>query len=169
VRPVERVLDHLEGVREVNGSWKALCPAHADHEPSLSLSEGDDGRALLKCFAGCKNPEVVAALDLDMSDLFVQRNGHRKKFVSIPPKTDATLQLCNLENYAKLKRLPVGFLEKLGLSERKYHKRPAVRIPYLTENREEGAVRFRIGLEKSDDDDDRFRWRTTDKPMLYGL
>jgi hypothetical protein len=169
VRPVEKVLDRLEGVIESNGSWKALCPAHADHEPSLSISEGDDGRALLKCFAGCTNPEVVAALDFDMSDLFVQRNGYRKKFVSTPPKTDATVQSCNLENYAKAKRLPVGFLEKLGLSDRKYQKRPAVRIPYLTKSGEEGAVRFRINLEKSEDGDDRFKWRTGSKVMLYGL
>jgi hypothetical protein len=108
VRPVEKVLNRLDGVREFNGSWKALCPAHDDTEPSLSVSEGDDGRALLKCFAGCKNPEVVAALDLDMSDLFVRRNGSRKKFVSTPRKTDATVQPCTLENYAKLKRLPVA-------------------------------------------------------------
>jgi hypothetical protein len=95
VRPVEKVLDCLEGVRQFNGSWKALCPAHDDTEPSLSVSEGDDGRALIKCFAGCKNPEVVAALGLDMSDLFERRNGHRKTFVSTPPKNEcnpATVQ-----------------------------------------------------------------------------
>ena len=168
MRPVEKILDRLEGVIESNGSWKALCPAHDDHEPSLSVSEGDDGRALLKCFAGCKNPRIVAELDLDMSDLFEQRNGHRKKFRLAPAKTDATVQPCNLENYAKLKRLPVGFLEKLGLSDRKYQKRPAVRIPYLTESRGEAAVRFRIGLEKSEEED-RFKWRTNSKAMLYGL
>jgi hypothetical protein len=83
-----------------------------------------------------------------------------------PPRTAATLQPCNLENYAKTKRLPVEFLEKLGLSDRKYQKRPAVRIPYLKESGEEGAVRFRIGLEKSEDGDDRFRWRTGSKAML---
>jgi hypothetical protein len=169
VRPVEKVLDCLEGVRQFNGSWKALCPAHDDTEPSLSVSEGDDGRALIKCFAGCKNPEVVAALGLDMSDLFERRNGHRKTFVSTPQKTNATLQPCNLANYAEAKRLPLEFLTNLGLSDRKYQGRSAVRIPYLTANREEGAVRFRVGWEKSEDGDDRFRWRTGSKAMLYGL
>jgi hypothetical protein len=139
----------LEGVVESNGSVKALCPAHEDHEPSLSVNEGDDGRALIKCFAGCTNPEVVAALDLDMSDLFVQPNGHRKKIVSIPRKPDATLQPCNLENYSNAKGLPVEFLKKLGLSNRKYQGKPAVRIPYLVQGgEEEEAARFRIGLEK---------------------
>jgi putative DNA primase/helicase len=95
MRPVEKVLDRLQGVRQSNGSWKALCPAHDDHEPSLSVREGDDDRVLLKCFAGCNNPDIVAALNLDMSDLFVQRNGHRKKIGSTPSRTTATVQPCN--------------------------------------------------------------------------
>jgi DNA primase len=50
VKPVDHVLKRLEGVRQCNGAWKALCPAHADREPSLSVTEGDDGRALVKSF-----------------------------------------------------------------------------------------------------------------------
>jgi hypothetical protein len=38
VNSVEKVLDRLEGVVPSNGSWKALCPAHDDTEPSLSVS-----------------------------------------------------------------------------------------------------------------------------------
>jgi hypothetical protein len=169
VRPVEKVLDRLAGVRQLNGSWKALCPAHDDREPSLSISEGDDGRALLKCFAGCNNPEVVAALDLDLSDLFVQPNRHRKKSVLTPPRTTATVQPCNLENYAEAKGLPVEHLKKLGLSDRKYQGRPALRVPYRNEYGEEAAVRFRLALKKSEEGDDRFRWRTGSRAMLYGV
>ena len=34
-----------------NGTGYMLrCPAHGDKSASLSLSTGDDGRALLKCF-----------------------------------------------------------------------------------------------------------------------
>jgi DNA primase len=44
-----------------------------------------------------------------------------------------------------------------------------VRIPYRNENGEEAAVRFRIALERSEEGDDRFRWRTGSKAMLYGL
>jgi len=35
MKPVQKVLDRLEGIRESNGSWKALCPAHEDREPSV--------------------------------------------------------------------------------------------------------------------------------------
>jgi hypothetical protein len=166
MRPVEKVLDRLEGVREFNGSWKALCPTHDDREPSLSVKEGDDGRALLKCFAGCENPDIVSALGLEMGDLFERRNGHRKKLVSTPRKQ---LQPCNLKTYAEVKRLPVEFLRRLGLTDRKYQGREAVRIPYRTKSGEEDAVRFRVGLEKSEEGDDRFRWRTGSRVMLYGL
>ncbi len=79
------------------------------------------------------------------------------------------MQPCNLENYAASKRLPVEFLKGLGLTDRNYQGKPAVRIPYFDENGEEIAVRFRIALEKSKEGDDRFRWRTGSKAQLYGL
>jgi hypothetical protein len=103
MRPVDLVLDRLEGISPKGESCQALCPAHDDHEPSLSIAEGEDGRVLIKCFAGCKTEDVVAALGLEMKDLFERRNGHRKEFRSTPTKTAATLQPCNLENYADAK------------------------------------------------------------------
>jgi len=70
----ESVLEALESRDLVRPSWggviAALCPSHEDSSPSLSLKEGDDGRALLFCHAGCDVREVVNALDLSMSDLF---------------------------------------------------------------------------------------------------
>ncbi len=101
--PVDLVLDRLDGVRERGENYQALCPAHDDHEPSLSVSEGEDGRALVRCFAGCRTEDVVSALGLEMSDLFERGNGHKKEFRSIPPKTTATVQPCNLKNYAEAK------------------------------------------------------------------
>ncbi len=44
-----------------------------------------------------------------------------------------------------------------------------MRIPYLKEDGSEGAVRFRLALEKSPEGDNRFRWRKGSKPSLYGL
>jgi AAA domain len=35
--------------------WQALCPYHDDKMPSLSISEGGDGRVLVHCHAGCEN------------------------------------------------------------------------------------------------------------------
>jgi hypothetical protein len=79
------------------------------------------------------------------------------------------VQPCNLKNYAETKGLSVEFLKRLGLSERKDQGRPAVRIPYRNEIGEEAAIRFRVALNKSEEGDDRFRWRTGSKVMPYGL
>jgi hypothetical protein len=61
----------------------ASCPAHEDAKPSLSVKEGEDGRALLHCFAGCETSQIIAALGLKMQDLFLSstassRNGRKK-------------------------------------------------------------------------------------------
>src|SRR5262247_4418452 len=66
---VELILSTLQRVRQTGEGWKALCPAHEDHTPSLHISAGDD-RVLLKCHAGCSQQKVVKALGLTMADLF---------------------------------------------------------------------------------------------------
>jgi len=50
------------GGRKAGGGWMAHCPAHDDREPSLSISEGDDGKVLVRCHAGCDQERVIAAL-----------------------------------------------------------------------------------------------------------
>lgn len=70
-RPVETVLSRLRGVREVGpGRWTALCPAHEDRSPSLSIRETSNGTVLLKCHAGCPTAAVLTALGLSWRDLF---------------------------------------------------------------------------------------------------
>jgi hypothetical protein len=58
---IEDVLARLAAVRP-NGerSWMARCPAHDDRNPSLSVSEGEGGRVLFNCFAGCAAESVAA-------------------------------------------------------------------------------------------------------------
>jgi hypothetical protein len=67
--PVENLVSRLNARRSGEG-WKAKCPAHDDREPSLSINEGTDGRALLKCQAGCDTNDVLAALGMTWRDLF---------------------------------------------------------------------------------------------------
>lgn len=50
------------------------CPAHDDGRPSLSV-KSIEGSVLLYCMAGCATADVVAALDLSMSDLFDDERG----------------------------------------------------------------------------------------------
>lgn len=70
----ETLLSRLDKVRRTGpGRWVARCPAHDDRGPSLSVRELEDGRALLKCFAGCTVHEVVQAVGLSLSDLFPEK------------------------------------------------------------------------------------------------
>ncbi|KRB34867.1 hypothetical protein ASD82_15135 [Rhodanobacter sp. Root179] len=71
--PLELLLSRLEGVRTSSHGWVARCPAHQDRSASLSLAEGQDGRALVKCFAGCEVLAVVRAVGLELADLFPER------------------------------------------------------------------------------------------------
>src|SRR5258708_32833715 len=71
VDPVARVLAQLERVCQSGpNQWSARCPAHGDRNPSLSISVGGDGRALVYCHAGCSTDEVIAAIGLAPRDLF---------------------------------------------------------------------------------------------------
>lgn len=67
---IENFLPRLDKVKKSGKGYQARCPAHEDKGPSLSLREGDDGKVLLHCFAGCSAGAVVAALGLSMADLF---------------------------------------------------------------------------------------------------
>lgn len=73
---LERLLTRLEGVKGGKGRWQAKCPSHEDRLPSLSITEADD-KILIHCFAGCAPVDVLAAVDLELSDLFAgeKKNG----------------------------------------------------------------------------------------------
>ena len=53
-----------------NGEYMCKCPAHEDRTASLSVREGDGGKILLHCMAGCSTGDVLRAMNLRMSDLF---------------------------------------------------------------------------------------------------
>ncbi len=66
---LESVLARLEGVRRNGAGWMARCPAHEDHNPSLSINERD-GTILVHCQAGCSQEDVIAAMKIEPRELF---------------------------------------------------------------------------------------------------
>ena len=180
----EDVLDRLDVVSSNGEKAMCFCPAHDDrNDPSLSL-KAENGRLLLHCFAGCQPEDIVSEIGLPMKDLFVEGGGGS----SIPPRTPARLHArgekvhehaengraeggersehgCTLEGYSEEKKLPEDFLRSLGLSDMTYLEKPAVRIPYPDQEGQAVAVRLRVSL----DGPERFRWRSGDKPLPYGL
>lgn len=74
--PIEKLLSKLEKAKAGRASeWTACCPAHSDKTPSLKITETSDGVVLLKCWAGCNAAEIVAAVDLQLRDLFPVDDG----------------------------------------------------------------------------------------------
>lgn len=74
MRPIEKVLARFPDARKSGKGWSAFCPAHEDHNaPSLSIGEGDDGKALIHCHAGCSADAVCRAKGLAMADLMPDR------------------------------------------------------------------------------------------------
>lgn len=70
VEPLSVLLSRMKGVKQHGDSFMAVCPAHQDKSPSLSLSRAGDGSALVHCFAGCKTQDVLGAVGLATRDLF---------------------------------------------------------------------------------------------------
>ncbi len=71
---VQDILSRLSKVKGAGrNAWSALCPAHEDKKPSLSVGVGDDGKVLLHCHAGCELGDIAAAIGLQESDLFPQQ------------------------------------------------------------------------------------------------
>ena len=69
---IEELITRLKRARRSGAGWAACCPAHDDRTPSLSVSVGENGGILLKCFAGCELEAIVSALGLAVSDLFAE-------------------------------------------------------------------------------------------------
>jgi CHC2 zinc finger len=73
----EAVLARFRGVRRNGDGWKALCPAHEDKNPSLSVRE-KNGRILLHCFAGCTLEAICVGAGIEIRDLFTKPRSWRK-------------------------------------------------------------------------------------------
>ena len=93
--PIGRVLGALEvsGGPDGRGEYLAFCPAHDDRmTPNLRVREAEDGRVLLRCFAGCDQDEVLSALTergIGKTDLFT-KNGLGGGRDNITPRITCT-------------------------------------------------------------------------------
>jgi hypothetical protein len=69
--PADKLLSRLQRVKRTGpGRWIASCPTREDRHPSLAIRELDDGRVLLHDFGGDDVASILAAVGLDLCDLF---------------------------------------------------------------------------------------------------
>lgn len=117
-RPIERVVSKLHGVRRSGAGYISRCPYHHDSEPSLSISEGKDGRVLLHCHAGCEFDDILNAIGLEAKDLFLTAKGPgeqelRQRHPTVDAEIDPQLDLAALHHSA-LKSTTRSQIEKLA-------------------------------------------------------
>jgi len=146
-------LPKLHKVKKSLNGYTALCPAHKDEKPTLSIDEKAD-KIVLNCFAHCSVNEICACLEIKVSDLFFepyqtkQSSGKSdynplaaKKVVAVYPYTDETGELL----YENVR------YEGKGFSQRRYDadgrevwslngtRRVPYRLPELIEAVKDGA------------------------------
>src|SRR5436309_7689188 len=118
---LEAFLGRLRGVTKNGRQWRAFCPAHDDHEPSLSVTVGDDDCVLVKCFAGCTLDVIVEVVGLTVADLFSADGGGARgtrkprdartggRGGPRPPSHSNTRTVgLTLAEYAEAKQLPIA-------------------------------------------------------------
>ncbi len=66
---IDEILTYFDGVKKNGQGFNALCPAHDDHNPSLSISQAGD-KILLTCHTGCDAESIMQQIGLELADLF---------------------------------------------------------------------------------------------------
>lgn len=75
---LENILTHFHGVKKSGNQYSALCPAHDDHNPSLSIRLSNDrSRVQIHCFAGCPEEKILEKAGLKMEDLCLNQQAGR--------------------------------------------------------------------------------------------
>ncbi len=108
---VHTILSRLKKVKGAgHGKWSALCPAHADKKPSLSVGLGENGKVLLHCHAGCDVKDIVAAIGMTEADLFADASAQTGK-----PEIVATYDYTDIDGkllYQVVRRSDKSFLQR---------------------------------------------------------
>jgi putative DNA primase/helicase len=172
----EAVLQRLHKVwREGNG-WKALCPAHIDKNPSLSIRQSD-GKTLLYCHAGCPTEAVLAALGMEARDLFEDGNGGRRivaEYDYCDEKGEMLFQVVRFEPKDFRQRRPNGngsWTWKLSNTRRVLYRLPDVvhaRSVLLCEGEKDCETARGMGLVATCNPHGAGKWRTEYSESLRG-
>lgn len=134
------------------GRWMARCPAHGDDRESLQIATGQDGRVLLKCFAGCPLEAILEAAGMTTPDLFPPRDAGRQ-IVDTYDYTDQKGRLC----YQVVRYRPKDFRQRRLDGQGTWvwnlqgMDRVLYRLPAVLEAAQHGQVIFVVEGEKDAD------------------
>ncbi|ANZ19968.1 phage/plasmid primase, P4 family [Streptomyces noursei] len=69
-KDLTQFLARFPEVLEERGEYGVPCPVHDDQRPSLFFRLKEDGRLLVRCWAGCDRDAILSALGMRPADLF---------------------------------------------------------------------------------------------------
>lgn len=72
---LQDIVSMCKGVVKSGRQYKALCPAHEDKKPSMTVTEMPDGGKRLVCHAGCTTQQICDALGISPADLQPENPG----------------------------------------------------------------------------------------------
>jgi len=171
INSLDDFLSLLDKVKSLHGNeYQARCPAHEDNNPSLSVTERND-RILVHCHAGCSTREILRALNLKDSDLFLDTGNKptRSDIVETYDYTDEEgkllFQVCRTEEKSFPQRRPVADGWEWGLGDTD---RVLYRLPDVKDAINEGKTLFLVEGEKDANNLVKLGFKATCNPMGAG-
>jgi hypothetical protein len=173
---LDAILPHLrtKRVSKRNGERHVLahCPAHDDANPSLSLTEKADGTLLWKCFAGCSQDAVREALErlADIQPATARPIAPRRNRQQQGAEQYDPVSIDELAEYKQLdaEKIRAWHAHEIPAGHAPEAPYGGIAIPYRNANGDLHTIQYRLTKEKVNGVD-RFKWRTGDTRILYGL
>lgn len=140
---INGILTRLDGVTKSGSGFLALCPAHDDRNPSLTIMQGNNGRPVLYCHAGCEFDAIITAIGFDRPDTRQPSKQSTKRQIATYDYSDENGVLL----YQKVRYDPKGFAIRRpdgdGWTWKKGDARPVLyRLPELLKSKLEGKTLF---------------------------
>ena len=116
---IDTLISRLDGVKETGlGKYLSRCPAHDDRSPSLAIKDGDDGRVLIHCFAGCETENVLSAIGMTFSDIMPERVGTEHSYRPVRNRISPGDALATLDHESLVVAIiGADFLKRESLDE----------------------------------------------------
>jgi hypothetical protein len=112
MKDIIEILNKLQKVKKLSsGGYAALCPAHEDHNPSLSVTQKDN-KILLHCHAGCATDAVISHLQIEIKDLFID---NPETTTPVNPAIAATYDYKDEKGnvlYQVVRQIPKSFIQR---------------------------------------------------------
>lgn len=175
---LDEILLALQGVQKAGAGYKARCPAHDDRTASLSVTRGERGHILLKCFAGCAYLDIIAALGFTSPQLSAPKSPAKSLIATYDYKDAAGVlryQVCRFAPKDFRQRQPDGhggwIWNMRGIARLPYRLNELVghHTIYIAEGEKDVDALWSVGCAATTNVGGAGKWRDADSDALKAL